>query len=284
MLDAAAALVRVAAGQSSLTTTSSRVPVAVGGRRPRRSSRGRPAGAAKRRRRARVAAVLEQGAHEPALGRLVEVADHLPPAVTSCSTRTVDHPRREVGGRAARTRRTSTSAGRRRARAPARSRDAPGRARSRQCAGDAAEPGQGDVAGEPVRRDPVARADQPEERRHDREPGQRPGDAADASSVGEVERVVQHAGVDPFGRAPWGSSRSRALRRTSSAWVGAETERPRRRRPGRPSHRRDQRVEHLARGRRRARARPGRRGRRGLPRRGAALPSLGGSRISTRKH
>ena len=71
----------------------------------------------------------------------------------------------------ARTRRTSTSAGRRRRPRAGRVRDRRGRACSRQCADTPPSPGSDDVAGEPVRRDPVAGPDQPEQARGDRQPG-----------------------------------------------------------------------------------------------------------------
>ena len=60
------------------------------------------------------------------------------------------------------------------------------------------EAGQVHAAREAVRRDPVARAHQPEQRRRDRQPSGGPP-AGDGVERAEVEGVVQHAGVDRVG-------------------------------------------------------------------------------------
>ncbi len=82
--------------------------------------------------------------------------------------------------------------------------------------GDPAEPGQGDVTGEPVGGDRVTGAHQPEHRRGHRQPPRRPA-ACGAVQRGEVESLVEHAGVDPV--RPRRPGRVQALRcaRSSAA-------------------------------------------------------------------
>ena len=135
-------LVAAAGAQTSLTTTSSGCRPA-----PRlapsldRPARGRASSARERGRRARVGAVLEQRADQPALGRLVEVADHGAPAVGLVQHPHGRHPARQVG------RRPPEGGVRRGAQVhqqPAAERLAHDRRRasgSRHSAGDRAEPG-----------------------------------------------------------------------------------------------------------------------------------------------
>ena len=262
----------VAEGASSLQVADHHVELGArpGGRaRPRPSSRGRRAASASAAGVRGLRAVLEQGADEPALGRLVEVADHLALAVDLVQHPHRDHPRREVGRR-------PPERGVRRGpqvdQQPA-ARAGPGRTgprASRQYAGHARRgragwrrrragtPGSGRRAG-PARtatRRPRAAA------------GARR--CAAAASVVEVEGVVQHAGVDPVGRARSGRSRSRALRRRPGRPGWRRGRASRGAASGSPRHRSTERVEHLARGRR---SRPGRPGPRssGLPRGGDGL-------------
>ena len=91
----------------------------------------------------------------------------------------------------------------------------PGRGASRQCAGDGAEPGQGDVAGEPVGRDPVAGRGPARTATRSPPAGPVARRRAAASRRGEVEGVVEHAAVDRVGRARSARSRRPALRATS---------------------------------------------------------------------
>ena len=157
----------------------------------------------------------------------------------------------------------------------------PRRGAARHSAGDRAEAGQGGVAGEPVRRDPVAGPDQAEQRRGDREPARPRVAWRRRPRRGEVEGVVQHPGVDLVGAGRRGGRAAPALRATRSAgWARARAPAAALRvaaRRGRPARRAT---------RSRASVRPGKtsvaeveRARRA---RGAVLPSLGGSRISTR--
>ena len=141
----------------------------------RRSSRGAPRWSANRAGRARVRAVLQQRADEPALGRLVEVAR--PPCRRAVDL--VQHPQGhdpagQVRRRAPERRRTSTSAGR----PPARGRRLRARARRARRASTSTRcrcPGSDDVAGEPVGRDPVAGPQQPEQARGHHQPATWPG-------------------------------------------------------------------------------------------------------------
>ena len=199
---------RSASARARSTTTSSCWPCRPGAPSSTFQPRSRDA-----RRRARPgwagsAPSLEQGAHQAALGGLVEVADHL-----ALAADLVQHPHRGDRGR-------EVGAGppERGVRRGAQVDHQPGAGRlarptgsstSRQCAGDDAEAGEVDAAGEPVRRDPVARPDQPEQRRGDRQParGAAPGGGVEG---GEVERVVEDAGVDRVGA---GGGRGRAGRR-----------------------------------------------------------------------
>ena len=184
------------AAQTSLTTTSSWVPRAVAGPsstfQPRSRSRSASAGG-----RPRVAAVLEQRAHQPALGRLVEVADHLAHPVGL-----VEHPHRRDPAAPARPAgaRTPAYVLERRSTSSPRPSDVGDRLGERLAPrrGDRSQAGERGVAGEPVGGDPVGRPEQPEDRRGDGDPGGGPASGR-GGEAGEVERVVEHAGVDPVG-------------------------------------------------------------------------------------
>ena len=156
-----------------------------------------------------VRAALEQRADQPALGGLVEVADHLAPRRRPGAAPGPWPPGAPARRRAARTRRTSWSAGRRPARRPAASRTA-GSSALAPDAGDGAEPGQVDPAGEAVRRDPVARPHQPEHRRRHREPRRGARRSGGRVEGREVERLVEHPGVDAVGA---GGRRGEQIRR-----------------------------------------------------------------------
>ena len=201
---------------------------------------------------------------------------------TSCSTRTVTTRAGQVRGRAPERRRTSRSAGRRPARGrprPARRRRAAGSSTSTRCRC----PGSDDVAGEPVGRDPVGRAQQPEQARGHRQPATSARRRAAAASDGEVERLVEHPAVDPVGARGGRASAAAALRGDVVGLGRAEPEHPRRRRPGRPSctGRRGRRAPRARCGSRLGERRA-RRGRAACRAAGTVLPSDGGSRISTR--
>ena len=144
--------------------------------------------------------------------------------------------------------------------------------------GHRADAGEHGVAGEPVRRDPVARAHQAEQAAGDRDP------AAGAplgrgGERGEAERVVEDAGVDPVGAG--------GRRRVDAGVEGDQVALGPADRPRTSAARSGSFVHRSTRASRTASRASVSTGKlrvatsRGLPRRGAALPSLGGSRIST---
>ena len=152
-----------------------------------------PRWSARRRRRARRRTVLEQRAHQPALGRLVEVADHLPASVDL-----VQHAHR--GDPAGEVRRRPPERGvRRRAQVDqqaAAERVADHRVEVRApVRRDPAEPGEGDVTGQSVGGDRVTRAHQAEHRRGHRQPPRRAA-ACGRVERGDVESLVEHSAVD----------------------------------------------------------------------------------------
>ena len=228
--------------------------------------------------RARVGAVLEQRADDAALGRLVEVAHDRPPAVGL-----VEHAHgRDAAGQVAAGRQKAAYVLERRSTSrPVPTAVGDGLAEDlAPRAGDGADAGQGGVAGEPVGRDPVAGAHDAEERAGDRDPRGRPAPGRGGEGV-EAEGVVEDAGVDRVGAGRRSRRRGRRCAAPGRAGRGRGRARrrpcPGRRGTGRSSasqQRRTRRGEG-----RRATARPRSRA---LPRRGAVLPSLGGSRISTR--
>ncbi len=151
-------------------------------------------------RSARGGAALEQCPHQPALGGLVEVADHgaLGPDLVEhadgghlASQAGVGAPESCVGRGAQVDDETGAGGlahGPVEVRAPVR--------------GDHAEPGEVDPAAESVRRDPVAGAHQPEHRRDDRQPPGRPTTGGRIQRR-EVERLVEHTRVDRVGASRW---------------------------------------------------------------------------------
>ena len=182
------------AAQSSPTTTSRPGP---GRRRSRPSTRGRSAA---RRRRAACAASRPSSSSARTSRPLVALLKWLTTwrrPSTSCSTRTVTTRAREVGRR-------PPERGVRRG-AEVDDQPAAGRLpddgvqRAAPVSGDPAESGQADATAEPVRRDPLAGADQAVQRRDDGEPGQRAAVCRGVQGA-EAECVVQDAGVDPLRR------------------------------------------------------------------------------------
>ena len=165
----------------SLTTTSSRLPC-----RPARTlldlPAERPQVVGEPGRGARRRAVLQQRAHDPALGRLVEVRDDLararPPRAAPASSRPcgpgpgpgrqndayVDERRSTTRPRPAASRTLASS-------------------RLLQYVDTVPSPGQGHVTRQPVGRHPVGRAQQPEQARGHREPGRRPPPRRAASAI-----------------------------------------------------------------------------------------------------
>ena len=225
----------------SLTTTSSWVPCRPAGPsstvQPSVAQAGRRTGPAVPGRRA----VLQQRAHDPALGRLVEVRDDLAGAVHLVQHAQVTTLRARSGaGRqkdAYVDERRSTT--RPRPAAVAHALVQPPAPVRRHRAG----PGQRHVAREPVGRDPVRRAQQAEQARGHREPGRGPPPRR-AGQRPEPQRLVEHAAVDRVGARRRGAGQPR-VRGDVGGLGGAEPEHPGR--GGRLVRRTqgDEGVEHL---------------------------------------
>ena len=203
---------------------------------------------------------------------------------TSCSTRTVATRGASVG------RRPPERGVRRRAQVdqqPVAERlgRPPGRGASRQTPATGPRPGSDASPESRYAGIRSAGADQPEQRRGDREPGRRRRRLAAARERGEVEGVVEHAGVDPVGPG----RRRVAQPGVAVDQVGlgaAERRASARRRRGSPRAQVDERVEHPLAGGGEVREAQRRRGRgacrgagRSCPRSGAAGSARAKARV-----
>jgi hypothetical protein len=155
-------------------------------------------------------AALQESADQPALGRLVEVRDHRAPPVALLQDPHRHGPAGQVPVRPPErcVRRRADVDHQPGADGPADGVLEPASPVRRH----RADPGQGDTAGQPVRRDPVGGTQQPEQRRRHRQPRRGPPSRRGIERA-EVERVVQHARVDPVGTSRRRLAQPRVRRR-----------------------------------------------------------------------